>query len=81
MDYNTLLQILDSTLRLATPLLLACLAMSAVVVLMRAWIGDWTALHGWQHRVGWLLVAIAAGAAAYGVTLLAAGLRPRHLRH
>ncbi|MFP5478775.1 MAG: ABC transporter permease [Alphaproteobacteria bacterium] len=26
MDYNTLLQILDSTLRLATPLLLACLA-------------------------------------------------------
>ena len=26
MDYGTLLQILDSTLRLATPLLLACLA-------------------------------------------------------
>ena len=26
MDYATLLQILDSTLRLATPLLLACLA-------------------------------------------------------
>jgi len=26
MDYSTLLQILDSTLRLATPLLLACLA-------------------------------------------------------
>ncbi|MFM7446699.1 MAG: ABC transporter permease, partial [Tabrizicola sp.] len=26
MDYNTLLQILDSTLRLATPLLLACIA-------------------------------------------------------
>ena len=26
MDYATLLQILDTTLRLATPLLLACLA-------------------------------------------------------
>ena len=55
--------------------------MTAVVLALSHWIGDWTALHGWQHRVGWLLVAIAAGAAAYGVTLLAAGLRPRHLRH
>jgi general nucleoside transport system permease protein len=26
MDYNTVLQILDTTLRLATPLLFACLA-------------------------------------------------------
>ena len=67
--------------RFLLQLLLACVAMAAVVVLMRGWIGDWTALQGWRHRVGWLVVAIAAGAVAYGATLLVAGLRPRHLRH
>jgi putative peptidoglycan lipid II flippase len=62
-------------------LLLSCVAMSAVVLAMRGWIGDWTAITGWQWRVGWLLAAIAAGAGTYAVAMLACGLRPRHLRH
>ena len=45
------------------------------------WIGDWTGIADWQQRVFWLFVAIGAGALAYGATLLALGLRPRHLRH
>ncbi len=48
---------------------------------LRGWIGDWTALASWQQRVGWLGLAIGAGALAYAATLLACGLRPRHLRH
>ncbi|MDQ3056557.1 MAG: murein biosynthesis integral membrane protein MurJ [Pseudomonadota bacterium] len=60
-------------------LLMACAAMAAVVMVMRHWIGDWTAFDAPQ-RVLWLLLVIAAGAAAYGLTLLAAGLRPRDLR-
>nr|WP_028918516.1 murein biosynthesis integral membrane protein MurJ [Pseudoxanthomonas suwonensis] len=59
----------------------ACMAMAAVVLAARAWIGDWTAIDGAVPRVVWLLVAIAAGAAAYGLVLLALGLRLRHLRH
>ena len=62
-------------------LALACTAMAAVVLALRGWVGDWTALAGWQHRVGWLVAAIGAGATAYGLALLASGLRPRHLRH
>jgi putative peptidoglycan lipid II flippase len=67
--------------RFGLRLLLACAAMAAVVLAMRGWVGDWTALDGWQARVGWLLATIAAGAATYGVALLVLGLRPRHLRH
>ncbi|WP_082132244.1 murein biosynthesis integral membrane protein MurJ [Luteimonas sp. FCS-9] len=59
----------------------ACVAMAAVVLALRGWIGDWTAIDGWQHRIAWLALAIGAGAAAYGVAMLALGLRPRHLRH
>src|SRR5688572_3295851 len=55
-------------------------AMAAAVLAVRGWVGDWTALGGWM-RWTWLLVAVGAGAVAYGVTLLALGLRPRHLRH
>lgn len=61
-------------------LLLACVLMAAVVLGMRFWIGDWTAIDSVWDRVLWLLLVITAGAAAYGLTLLAAGLRPRDLR-
>ncbi|MGY0798265.1 murein biosynthesis integral membrane protein MurJ [Lysobacter sp. A286] len=58
---------------------LGLVAMAVVVVLMREWIGDWTAMRGLWRWI-WLLAVIAAGAGAYGVVLLIAGLRPRHLR-
>lgn len=61
-------------------IVLGLAAMAAVVLGLREWIGDWTAMAGWA-RWGWLLAVIAAGAGAYGLVLLAAGLRPRHLRH
>lgn len=40
----------------------------------------WLDGHGWI-RVGWVLLICAAGAASYGVALLAVGFRPRELRH
>ncbi|MBB3343579.1 putative peptidoglycan lipid II flippase [Luteimonas sp. RC10] len=59
----------------------ACVAMAAVVLALRGWIGEWTAISGWQHRIAWLALVIGAGAAAYGLAMVALGLRPRHLRH
>lgn len=59
----------------------ACVAMAAVVLALEGWIGDFTAIASMWHRTGWLLATVAAGALAYGATLLATGLRPRHLRH
>ena len=56
------------------------LAMTAAVLAVRAYVGDWTALSMLWRWV-WLLAAVSAGAAAYGVVLVALGLRPRHLRH
>ncbi len=61
-------------------LVLACAAMTVVVLGLRGWIGDWTVIEGVLPRVLWLLAVIAAGAAAYAVVLFAAGLRPRELR-
>ena len=61
-------------------MLMACVAMAIVVVMLRYWVGDWTAIEGWKPRVSWLLLVIVAGAATYGLTLLATGLRPRDLR-
>lgn len=62
-------------------LALGCTALAAAVLGMRGWVGDWTAIpHMWQRTL-WLLAAVAGGAAAYGIALLASGLRPRHLRH
>lgn len=58
----------------------ACVAMTAVVLAISYRVGDWTAIGIWDRTL-WLLVAVAAGAAAYGATLLAMGLRPRDLRH
>ena len=62
-------------------LLVACITMSAAVLAIRHWVGDWRLLHGAWARIGWLLAAIAAGALAYAGTQIAMGLRPRHLRH
>lgn len=59
----------------------ACAVMAAVVLGLRAWIGDWTIIPSLLERAGWLLFTVAAGAGAYGLALLALGLRPRHLRH
>ena len=58
-----------------------CAAMTAVVLGISYRVGDWTAIGDPWLRVGWLLVVVAAGALAYGVALLAMGLRPRDLRH
>lgn len=59
-------------------------AMAIAVVLLERWItahyGTWTVQPDAQ-RWPWLLATIAAGAGAYGATLLVLGLRPRHLRH
>src|SRR5690606_38381349 len=67
--------------RFALRLLVACAAMAIVVLGLRAWIGDWTALAQVSTRVAWLLLAIGAGAVTYGLALLALGFRPRDLRH
>lgn len=64
----------------ALRLLAACVAMAAVVLAARGWIGEWTALDDWKLRVGWLLAVVCAGAVTYGLAMLALGLRPRHLR-
>lgn len=58
-----------------------CGLMAAVVLLLNARIGDWTAIANPWWRAGLLLAVVAAGAAAYAVALVALGLRPRHLRH
>ena len=55
--------------------------MTAVVLAGRYWVGDWTGIDSVARRVSWLAAVIAAGAIAYGLTLLTFGLRPRHLRH
>ena len=62
-------------------MLAACVAMAVAVLAIRAWAGDWAAIADWRLRVGWLLLAVGAGAGAYGIAQLALGLRPRHLRH
>ena len=62
-------------------LALGCTALAAAVLGMRGWVGDWTAIPNMWQRTLWLLAAVAGGAVAYGIALLASGLRPRHLRH
>lgn len=62
-------------------MLVASLTMIAAVLAVRMWVGDWAAIDSWRLRVVWLLVAVGAGAIAYGLAQLALGLRPRHLRH
>ncbi|MGY0650305.1 murein biosynthesis integral membrane protein MurJ [Luteimonas sp. A537] len=62
-------------------LVVACAAMAAVVLGLRGWVGDWTAIESLVLRTLWLLAVVAGGGLAYVVALLALGLRPRHLRH
>ena len=62
-------------------MLLACLAMALAVLALRGWVGEWVVLADWRLRVGWLLLAVAAGAVTYVAALLAMGMRPRDLRH
>lgn len=62
-------------------LLVACLTMTAVVLALRWWIGEWSVIAHPVQRVLWLLLVIGGGAVAYGLALLAMGLRPRDLRH
>lgn len=57
----------------------ACAVMTAVVLLIRWQVGDWRLLPG-LHRIGWLLVAVIAGASSYLATHWAFGLRLHHLR-
>jgi putative peptidoglycan lipid II flippase len=58
---------------------IACLAMTAVVLLIRWHVGDWRVLPG-LWRVIWLIAAVAAGASAYAACHWLFGLRLRHLR-
>jgi putative peptidoglycan lipid II flippase len=67
--------------RFGLQLLVACMVMAVVVLGLRTRVGDWNALDGFWLRGAWLLLVIGAGALAYAATLLATGLRPRHLRH
>jgi putative peptidoglycan lipid II flippase len=57
----------------------AGVAMSVVVLGVRHVAGDWPALAP-AHRLAWLALAVAAGAASYAAALLATGWRPRVLR-
>ncbi|MFA5685009.1 MAG: murein biosynthesis integral membrane protein MurJ [Lysobacteraceae bacterium] len=60
-------------------LLLAVAVMALGVCLLRGWVGDFGVLP-WWGRVLALLGCIIAGGLLYGTTLLACGIRPRHLR-
>ncbi|WP_290885585.1 murein biosynthesis integral membrane protein MurJ [Arenimonas sp.] len=57
----------------------ASLALAAAVLAANHAVGDWRA---WSGELRWLLMlgVVAAGAAAYGLGLLASGWRPRQLR-
>ncbi|MFY2764267.1 murein biosynthesis integral membrane protein MurJ [Arenimonas sp. MALMAid1274] len=70
----------EGWLRLFLQIGLASVLMAAAVVAARVQLGDWAQLGPWYLRVAWLLGVVAAGALAYGLGLLAAGLRPRHVR-
>lgn len=61
-------------------LLLACTAMAATLLLLARGVGVWGDLHG-LARWGMVLLTVAAGAATYGIALLAMGWRPSELRH
>ncbi|MFA6986713.1 MAG: murein biosynthesis integral membrane protein MurJ [Arenimonas sp.] len=65
--------------KLLVQIAVGCVLMTLAVLSMRQALGDWNQMH-WISRLTWLLVSVAAGAAAYGAGLLLAGLRPKHLR-
>jgi putative peptidoglycan lipid II flippase len=57
----------------------ASLCLAGVVFALRTWVGDWILLAPLQRWL-MLLLAIGAGALAYGLALLLGGWRPRMLR-
>jgi putative peptidoglycan lipid II flippase len=57
---------------------LASLVMASAVLAVQPETATWLEA-GVAWRIGWLAVAIGTGAAAYGLVLLLAGIRPRHL--
>jgi len=65
--------------KLAVQIAAGCVLMTLVVLGIRHMAGDWSDLS-WMLRLAWLLLAVAGGAAAYGLGLWLAGLRPAHLR-
>jgi putative peptidoglycan lipid II flippase len=67
-------------LRLFAQILFGATLMVVVVAWARMQLGDWAELGDWYLRLGWLLLVVGAGALAYGLGLLIAGVRPRHLR-
>jgi len=62
-------------------LVVACAAMAVTVLVVRLWLGEWTALAGIWQRVGALMGVIAAGGMAYMGALWLAGVRVRDLRY
>jgi len=62
-------------------LVIACAVMAVVVLALRLWLGEWTALAGIWQRVGALICVIAAGGVAYAVALWLVGVRVGDLRH
>lgn len=66
--------------RFALGIAAASVAMVALLVTAKHAVGPWSALPT-TARVVHLVWTIGAGAAVYGLTLVAFGLRPRHLRH
>ncbi|MES3041539.1 MAG: murein biosynthesis integral membrane protein MurJ [Pseudomonadota bacterium] len=65
---------------LALRFALANAVMVAVLLVITPDSNWWLDNQSWS-RVGWVLLICAAGAASYGVALLAVGFRPRELRH
>lgn len=63
----------------ALRLLFASVTLAAVVLALRWWVGDWTALATMERLIA-LAGVIAAGAVSYVAALLLAGWRPRMLR-
>jgi putative peptidoglycan lipid II flippase len=64
---------------LALKVLLANLAMAVALWLVAGPLASWIEA-GWRQRALWLALSIALGMAVYAGSLLALGLRPRHLR-
>ena len=57
----------------------ATVAMGTALFAVQQWTGPFSAMSP-QPRVAWMGAVVVGGAAIYGIVLLAAGLRPRHLR-
>jgi putative peptidoglycan lipid II flippase len=65
--------------KLILQIIFGLILMAAAVLGIRHLVGDW-AEYVWWSRVLMLLGVVLVGAAAYGLALVATGLRPRHLR-